>query len=211
MHMFHLDRFGIAVATLLVLGCSRGGSTKGGAVDSAGSERSTAELAAPEAPLFDLPLELTDQFGRTRSLESFRGHPTLIGMFYADCPYACPTLIADMRRLEAKLDAETRGDVRVLLVSFDPKSDTPERLQKLAYERKLDQKRWTLANASEDGVRDLAAALGMKYRRLDDGNYNHTSAIILIREDGTIAARVEGLDQDLDDLAARTTAIAHGS
>ena len=51
----------------------------------------------------------------------------------------------------------------------------------------------------------------MKYRRLDDGNYNHTSAIILIRADGTIAARVEGLNQELDDLAARTTATVNGS
>ncbi len=208
--MLHLDRFAITLALSLALGCSRGDLAKDGGGDSSGTELSS-ELTVPAAPLFDLSLELTDQQGNKRSLESFRGHPTLISMFYADCPYACPTLISDMRRLEAKLDAETRDEVRVLLVSFDSKSDTPERLQKLAYERKLDQKRWTLANASEDGVRDLAAVLGMKYRRLDDGNYTPTSAIILIRADGTIAARVEGLNQDLNDLAKRTASLVAGS
>jgi protein SCO1/2 len=101
--------------------------------------------------------------------------------------------------------------VRVLLVSFDPEHDTPERLQALARQRALDQERWTLANTSEDGVRELAAALGMKYRRLDDGNFNHTSAIVLLRANGTVAARVEGLNQPVDELAASIKALVEGS
>ncbi len=198
--MKHFNRISMAMAALLAIGCSWGNAEKD-------AKRSDSELVA-EAPLFDLSLELTDQHGHERSLETFRGHPTLVSMFYADCPYACPTLISDIRRLEAKLDEDTLGEVRVLLVSFDPKRDTPERLRTLAVERKLDQARWTLANASDDGVRELAAALGFKYRRLEDGNYNHTSAIVLLRSNGAVATRVEGLNQDLDGLAAAVTTAA---
>ena len=194
----------MALCTLLLAGCSWGDTTGSAApVDTVDSE-----LAGGGASLFDLSLELTDRHGRKRLLESFRGHTTLVSMFYADCPYACPTLISDVRRLEAKLNEETREEVRVLLGEFRPRPRYTARLQTLARERKLDQERWTLANASEESVRELAAALGFKYRRLDDGNYNHTSAIVLMRSDGAIAARTEGLSQPMDDLAARTTALA---
>ena len=40
-------------------------------------------------------------------------------------------------------------------------------------------------------VRKLAAILGIQYRQLDDGDFNHTSVLILLDAEGRIAARSE--------------------
>ncbi len=206
--MTFIERTMLTLCVLLSVGCSRGDPPKSSAPPIAGA--SVSERGQPEASLFDLPVELTDQKGTRFSLDELRGHPTVVSMFYADCPYVCPTLISDVRRLEDKLSGKARSEVRVLLVSFDAERDTPERLQALMRERKLDDVRWRLARGSEDHVRELAAALDIKYRRLEDGNYNHSSAVILLRPDGTVATRSEGLAQPMDDLAARTAALLAG-
>lgn len=206
--MTFIERTMFALCVLLSVGCSRGDPQ--GSTAPASAAESGAEPGRPEASLFELPVALTDQKGAHFSLDELRGHPTVVSMFYADCPYVCPTLISDIKRLEEKLSGKARSDVRVLLVSFDTERDTPERLQALMRERKLDDARWRLARGSADHVRELAAALRLKYRRLEDGNFNHSSAVILLRADGTEAARMEGLAQPMDSLAARATALVAG-
>ncbi len=206
--MTFIERTMLTLCVLFSVGCSKGDPPKSSAPPVAAENGS--ERGRPEASLFDLTIELTDQKGTRFSLDELRGHPTVVSMFYADCPFVCPTLISDVRRLEEKLSGKARSEVRVLLVSFDTERDTPERLAALMRERRLDGARWRLARGSEDHVRELAAALDIKYRRLVDGNYNHSSAVILLRADGTVATRSEGLAQPMDGLAARTTELLAG-
>jgi protein SCO1/2 len=66
-------------------------------------------------------------------------------------------------------------------------------LQALATKRKLDLQRWTLARTDKDGVRKLAAVLDIRYRQLADGEFNHSSVLILLDADGRILARTEKL------------------
>ena len=40
-------------------------------------------------------------------------------------------------------------------------------------------------------MRKLAAVLGIQYRQLDDGEFNHSSALVLLDAQGRIAARTE--------------------
>jgi protein SCO1/2 len=154
-----------------------------------------------QASIYELELSLTDQTARALGVDVFRGHPVIVSMFYASCPYACPTLISDIKRLEKQLDPRTRARVRVLLVSLDPERDTPERLKALAALHGIDQSRWRLARAPEDQVRELAAVLGLKYRKLKNGEFNHSSVITVLDGRGMIQARLDGLEQPLDALA----------
>lgn len=143
--------------------------------------------------IYDLPLELTDQNGQVRELSVFRGQPVVISMFYSSCPYACPTLISEIQRVEALLSPLDRAQTRVLLVSFDPERDTPERLKVLSRERHADEIRWLFTRTSADNVRQLAAVLGLKYKRLDDGGFNHSSVITVLDRQGVVRARSDGL------------------
>jgi protein SCO1/2 len=48
-----------------------------------------------------------------------------------------------------------------------------------------------LANADDNGVRKVAALLGVRYRRLANGEFNHSSALFLLDADGRIVAKTE--------------------
>jgi protein SCO1/2 len=149
-------------------------------------------------------MTLTDQEGSPLGLDVFRGKPVFIGMFYASCPNACPMLISAIKRINAALEPSVRAQVRVLLVSFDPEHDRPPVLHE-AFERHGLDTRWKLAVAPEDQVRDLAAVLGIQYRRLADGSFAHTSSIVLLDRSGRIDTRVDDLAAPTDALVSRAT------
>jgi protein SCO1/2 len=175
---------------------------------SAGGEVPVASDAsrARSASIYALGMTLTDQNGDRVGLDVDRGKPVLLGMFYGTCPSACPLLISTAKRVMAGLDGGAAADVRVLLVSFDPQRDTPEALRRIAAERGLDA-RWRLASAPDDQVRELAALLGVQYRRLPDGNFSHTSSIVLVDRSGAIDARLDDMAQPVDELARRASSL----
>lgn len=158
--------------------------------------------AESSASLYNLKLELTDQAGAKRSLDLYRGHPVLIAMFYGSCPNVCPLIFEGVHATEAALPAATRANVRVLMVSIDPEHDTPEVLARLAKERRADPARWTVARVNERDVRLLAAALNVQYRRLPNGEYNHTSVITLLTPDGRVVKQTSTLTHADPELVA---------
>jgi protein SCO1/2 len=142
-------------------------------------------------------MNLTDQDGRTRTLASLRGQPVLVAMFYTSCDHVCPMIAWQLHRLEQALPEAERARLRVLLVSFDPARDTPEALRRFADARHADPARWVVARADESEVRELAAVLGIRYRELEGGAFNHSSVITLLDADGMIRARTSDL-KDID-------------
>ena len=181
-----------ASMALLFAGCALAGA---GAL-AAGTP--TAKPAAKTAALpGDSVLRLEDRFvdqdGRAFALAQRRGKPQLVAMFYSSCKYACPLLIDSGKGVEHVLAPAERARLRVLYVSLDPARDTPKVLRKLADQRKLDTARWTLANTDAAGVRRTAAVLGVRYRQLADGEFNHSSMLVLLDADGRIVARTERL------------------
>ena len=87
------------------------------------------------------------------------------------------------------LDPAVRARVDLLAVSFDPARDDVATLQAYAQMRHLDPHIWTLARAEPAQVRQLSGVLGLQYRQLPDGEFNHSSELILLDADGRIAAR----------------------
>ena len=143
--------------------------------------------AAAEPPadsLYQMRVELLGQTGAPQPFDLYRGHPTLVSMFYGSCPATCPMLITGLKVYEQKLPAAGRARLRVLLISFDAKRDTPARLTELAREHHADQVRWTFASASETNARKIAALLGVEYRHLGDGSFDHSLLITLLDNDG---------------------------
>lgn len=151
--------------------------------------------------VYELPLRLRDSHDREVGLDVGRGHPVLVSMFYASCPVACPLLIEEIRQVAAELPPAVQDDLRIVLVSFDPERDTPQALRALSEARKLDE-RWTVAAASDLDARTLAAVLGFKYRKLDNGEFFHSSTIVALDRDGRPVARTDVLRQRAALLAA---------
>lgn len=161
-----------------------------------------ADAAADTLPgdsIYQLKAALTAQDGKAAGLDMYRGHPIVISMFYGSCPYVCPTLINSIQRMENKLDPDSRKRVRVLLVSLDPERDTPAALAAIATKHGADTSRWTFAQTPDASVRQLAAVLGIQYRKLPDGSFNHSTVITLLDPEGRIVAKtslIGRLDED---------------
>ncbi len=153
-----------------------------------------AALTADGVPgdsVYQLSIPMLDQDAKVFDFASLRGKPRLVTMFYTSCAYMCPLIIDTMHMTERELDASQRAKLSVLMVSFDAKRDDPATLKAQADTRKIDTGRWTLARTNAPNVRTLAAVLGIQYRQLDDGEFNHSSVLILLDADGRIAARSE--------------------
>lgn len=160
-----------------------------------GAFAATAQAAAPTPgdSVYQLQLALTDQSGAATTLELYRGGPVLVSMFYGSCPHVCPMLIATIQRMENQLPDADRGRLRVLLVSLDPERDTPAKLTEVAQRHHADLARWTFARTDEGSVRKLAAVLNIQYRKLPDGEFNHSTVITLLDGDGRIRRQTSSL------------------
>lgn len=166
--------------------------------------------ATPTDSIYQLQIQLTTQSDTAIGLDAFRQHPVLISMFYGSCPHTCPLLISRIKRLESRLPESARQNLRVVLVSFDPERDTASALSALAQRHRVDATRWMLASASAHDVRQLAAVLGIRYRRLPDGEFNHSTIISLLDAEGRILQQTSKLSGEDDTFQAALQQAAAG-
>lgn len=143
--------------------------------------------------IYQLDVDLVGHDGVASGLDRYAGHPVVISMFYGSCPHICPMLISSIKAAEQKLPESQRDDLRVLMVSLDAERDTPESLAEVAEQHEVPGTRWTLASADESDVRKVAAVLGIRFRKLPDGNFNHTSEMILFDAEGREITRSDKL------------------
>jgi protein SCO1 len=158
----------------------------------------TAAAAGPPpvdsaTSLYQLHAPLIAQDGRAIGLDVYRGKPVLVTMFYSSCQATCPLIIDTLRSVERKLDLKQQKELRVLLVSIDPDHDTAAALAATAKERGVDTTRWTLARTDSANVRRIAAALGLQYRQLPDGQFSHATQISVLDAGGEIVAQSDKL------------------
>lgn len=158
------------------------------------SRAARAEAPLPKDSLYQLDVALTDQDANTATLASRRGRVRLITMFYTSCKFVCPMIISTIQQTEQALSAAERARLGVLLVSFDPKRDTPPVMKRVAVERRIELPRWSLTRTEPASVRKIAAALGVQYRGLED-EINHSSALALLDAEGRIVAKTEKLGE----------------
>jgi protein SCO1 len=131
--------------------------------------------------------------GKELGIEHFKGSPVIMAMFYASCPQACPLLIGKLQSIDAKLPADQRQNLRVLLISMDPDRDTPQALADSFAKYNLDAGRWKMARPKAQDVRTLAALLDVRYKQSANGEFSHNSGVTVVDREGHIRLRVEGL------------------
>ena len=154
--------------------------------------------ALPGDSIYQLQLPLTDSNGQTRDWRALRGKPQLVTMFYTSCKFICPLIIESGKAVERQLTPAQQKRLGIVMISMDPARDTPAALKKIADQRKLDGSRWTLASPRAGDVRAVASVLGIRYRLLADGEFNHSSALILVDAEGRILARTEKIGSKPD-------------
>ena len=155
--------------------------------------QSSDENSLPPNSVYHLQVSVEDQFGEITGLDRYRGNPVLITMFYASCPHVCPMLISTIKLTESKLSAEERAGLRVLTISIDPERDTPEKLRETLERHSVDTSRWSMVRSKPGDLRTIAGVFNVRYKKLPDGEFNHTTRIILLDHEGTQIASTEQL------------------
>ncbi len=152
-----------------------------------------AEL--PGDSVYHLDAPLVDHRGKAMKFSDGSGKPRIASMFYASCKFVCPMIVDTLKKTERALPESERDGFDVLLVSIDPDRDTPTALAETARKHRIDDPSWHLAQASKADVRRIAAVLGIQYKPLDDGEFSHSSTLILLDAQGRIVARSDKLGE----------------
>ena len=162
----------------------------------------------PANSVYHLDVTVEDQDGDISGLDRYKGHPVLVTMFYASCPHVCPMLISTIKLTESKLSPEERSDLRVLTISIDPERDTPQKLRETMDRHSVDNNRWSMVRSEPGELRAIAGVFEVRYKQLPDGEFNHTTRIVLLDKQGTQVASTEQLGRhDADFLEAIQTSL----
>jgi protein SCO1/2 len=195
----------VAVALLLVPRTETTSATQGPETVLQGSL-----LKAQPAPGF----RLTDQWDKTVTLASLRGHPVLITFLSSICTTNCPLVAEDIHQALDRLGAAGR-DVDVVAISTDPEGDTPASIVKFSNQHHL-LHRWLFLTGSRDVLTPVwlhyyvFAAPANAPAAIKD---SHTSGTYLIDRQGrwrvllTGALNVNTLTRDLLVLSGRAPSL----
>lgn len=131
------------------------------------------------------PFALTDQHGRTKSLDDFRGKLVVLYFGYTFCPDVCPTDLAAIARL-MELLGPGAGKVQPVFVTLDPERDTQEVLR---YYIGSFGPRFVALRGSEAEVRRVANLYRVYFEKVPVPGasayvIDHTAFIYLVDRDG---------------------------
>jgi cytochrome oxidase Cu insertion factor (SCO1/SenC/PrrC family) len=147
------------------------------------------ETVAPSIP----DVELIDQDGRPVHVYSdlIRGRRVAMNFVFTTCTTICPPMGANFERLQKVLGARagrSGNDVRLISVSIDPQTDTPQRLK--AWGAKFHAgPGWTLLTGRKEEVDRLLKALGV----YTPDRADHSPLVLLGNEPAKRWTRAYGL------------------
>jgi protein SCO1 len=158
----------------------------------------------PGDSVYQLSAGFSDADGHAVAWTDLRGKPRVATLFYTSCRYICPLVVDSLRAVERGLTEKQRARIGFVLISMDPARDTPEALAKVMLERHLNPAGWLLLQPRPEDLRGIAGILGIRYRALSDGEFNHTTSLILLDAGGRVLARTDriGGEGDPEFLAA---------
>ena len=157
------------------------------------SKIAMSENEISDESIFNLTSTWKTQNNKSIELKELKGEVLVMVMIYTSCKAACPRLVADMRNIHKKVDSK---DVRYVLVSIDPETDTPERLKEFAIENQMDDEQWIFLQGSVDDVREFSNVLAVKYKQISPLDFSHSNIISVFDKGGVLYHQQEGLGVD---------------
>lgn len=114
-----------------------------------------------------LPAVWQDDQGQFVRLAQWAGEPVIITMAYGTCRKVCSTSLRRMEEVQALADAAGQN-LQFVVVSLDPKADTPEDWRAFRRVHRLERGNWHFIRGTPKDTRTLASLLGIGYWLYDD-------------------------------------------
>lgn len=159
-----------------------------GGPDAARIALAKGTLLDPPRPL--PPLDFIDHSGAAFDAGRLGGKWSLLFFGFTHCPDVCPTTLATLSQIEKSLtDLPPADRPQVVLMSVDPKRDTPEQLASYV---KFFSPSFVGVTGTQSTVEAFTRQLGVPVaiHMLDDGNYtvDHSATIFLIDPNAELRA-----------------------
>lgn len=165
-----------------------------------GDERARLATASDQplsgASLYQLESTWTTDAGQQVRLKDLGGTTEVMAMVYTHCPSLCPTLVHDLKAMDASMHRDAKEGTRFVLVTIDPAHDTPEALREFRNRMGLDPGRWTLLCGNATDTRELAAVLGLAYGKGNGRDYTHSALVTVLDRGGVIVHQQNGVGTD---------------
>jgi protein SCO1/2 len=136
--------------------------------------------------------ELVDHNKQTFTSENLIGHWSLVFVGYTYCPDICPTTLAELKSIYPELQKiPSDFPIQIVLLSVDPKRDTPERLNEYINFFHTD---FIAVSGEHSQLFPLVRAMGMMYsmsESTDNPNYlvDHSSSVVVVNPKAQVIGR----------------------
>jgi protein SCO1/2 len=155
---------------------------------------------AASAPFsfYTAPYSFTNDRAQTVHLSEWRGKPLILTMEYSNCRFMCTTTFSKMKAIQTAAD-QKKLQIDFMIVSLDPKNDTPQAWRQYRVSRDVDRSNWHLLTGSEATTKEFAALMGIKYWYVDD-HILHDFKIVRLNANGEIEKAITDFDDKPDSL-----------
>lgn len=154
-------------------------------------------LFAEDVSIYDAKIgEFKTDEGRPFHLNEGVGKKIVVSMVYTSCQSACPLMIKKLLKIEKKLK-DSSIDAVFLVVSFDSKFDSPQRLKTFRKNQGITNSNWKLLIGGDKDTRFISNLLGIRYsRNPEDQTISHDNKVVFLDEKGVMVHSSEGLSFD---------------
>jgi len=149
-----------------------------------------------EKSIYQLTADWTDADGRKLRLDSLRGRPIVLVLFFTNCQHSCPFIVNDLKAVQKALSARASDRVQFVLVSIDPARDSAAALAAFRTKHKLTGECWTLLTGSPESVRQLAEKIGFNYAPGSQTQFAHSLLVTVLDGKGEITHQQAGIGAD---------------
>lgn len=136
--------------------------------------------------------QLVDHNNQAFTQQHLLDHWSLVFVGYTYCPDICPTTLAELQAIYPALQKISSDfPIQVILLSVDPKRDTPERLNE--YINFFDP-RFIAVSGEHTQLFPMVRAMGMMYsmsESTDNPNYlvDHSSSVVVVNPQAQVVGR----------------------
>ncbi len=141
------------------------------------TDSESASTDTPSRPLSDFTF--TEKSGESLNLGALEGDVWVASFFFASCPGFCAQMNQIISTLQPEL--KERG-VKIVSVTVDPDTDTPEVLRKYAEHYKADPKEWLFLTGPLTETKEL----GQDVFHVTVMGKEHSDRIILVDRKGKV-------------------------
>jgi cytochrome oxidase Cu insertion factor (SCO1/SenC/PrrC family) len=147
---------------------------------------------------YSVPYPFINDRGETVHLSDWRGKPMILTMEHSTCRFSCSISISKLKTIQALADQKNLK-IDFMIISIDPRNDTPETWRQFRVSRDEQRSNWHLLTGTEATTKQFANLIGINYWYMEEHVF-HDFKIVRLNANGEIEKMITDYDDDPETL-----------